>query len=112
MRRALLALIVAIVVTPACAPKAQAPVAHAIPFQFVMQRQIVFPMTVDGKPAEAWLDSGASATVLDMAFAKKLGIELGQAITARGGRAPAAARHRSRASRRAEGRRGAMEHLG
>jgi len=84
MRRALLALILAVVVTPACAPKAQAPVAHAIPFQFVMQRQIVFPMTVDGKPAEAWLDSGASATVLDMAFAKKLGIELGQAITARG----------------------------
>ena len=84
MRRAVLALIVAIVVTPAGAPKAQAPVAHAIPFQFVMQRQIVFPMTVDGKPAEAWLDSGASATVLDMAFAKKLGIELGQAITARG----------------------------
>ena len=84
MRRVLLALILAVLVTPACAQKAQAPAVHAIPFQFVMQRQIVFPMTVDGKPAEAWLDSGASATVLDMAFAKKLGIELGQAITARG----------------------------
>jgi hypothetical protein len=84
MRRAALALVLAALVAPAGASTAQGPVAHAIPFQFVMQRQIVFPMRVNGKPAEAWLDSGASATVLDAAFAKRLGIELGPAIPARG----------------------------
>src|SRR5438552_3094382 len=81
MRRAALALILAAVVAPA---SAQPLSPHAIPFQFVMQRQIVFPISVDGKPAEAWLDSGASATVLDAAFAKRLGVELGPAIPARG----------------------------
>jgi predicted aspartyl protease len=50
--------------------------AHAIDFEFVQDRQILFPILVNGRPAEAWLDSGASATVLDAAFARDLGVEL------------------------------------
>src|SRR5580765_8008515 len=83
MRRALLALLIAALAMPAGAPRAQAP-AHSLPFRFVLERQIVFAMTVDGRPAEAWLDSGASATILDTAYARKLGVALGPAITANG----------------------------
>src|SRR5581483_966761 len=67
MRRALVALLVVLAFAPACPPRAQ-PTARAIPFRFVLERQIVFPMTIDGKPAEAWLDSGAGATVVDARF--------------------------------------------
>lgn len=83
MRRAALALLIAVVVTPACAAKAQA-AAHEMAFQFVQERQIVFPIIVDGRPAEAWLDSGAGATVLDAAYARTLGLALGPAIPAHG----------------------------
>jgi predicted aspartyl protease len=87
MRRAVLALIAALALAPVCAPRAQdrAPAAaHAMPFQFVLERQIVFPITIDGKPAEAWLDSGAGAIVVDAAFARRLGLELGAPIKAHG----------------------------
>jgi hypothetical protein len=83
MRRALLALLIAALAAPARAPRAQAPI-HSLPFQFVLERQVVFPMTVNGRPAEAWLDSGASATILDAAYARRLGVALGPAITANG----------------------------
>src|SRR5689334_19019258 len=83
MRRALLSLVAALVLAPAGAPRAQAP-AHAIPFQFVLQRQIVFPMVINGKPAEGWLDSGAGATVVDAAFARQIGLALGAPIKAHG----------------------------
>jgi predicted aspartyl protease len=83
MRRALAALFAAVVLAPACAPRAQTP-PPAIPFQFVLERQIVFPILIDGKPAEAWLDSGASATVVDAAFARQLGLQLGAPIRAHG----------------------------
>jgi predicted aspartyl protease len=80
MRRAVLALIAALLTAPACAQ----PATHTMPFQFVLERQIVFPITIDGKPAEAWLDSGAGAIVVDAAFAKQLGLELGTPIKAHG----------------------------
>src|SRR6185369_1047722 len=48
-------------------------------------KQILFPITINGRPAEAWLDSGSSATVVDAAFAKTLGLmPEGSAIRARG----------------------------
>src|SRR5262252_1652185 len=68
---------------PAGATQAQ-PAAHAMAFQYVLERQIVFPITIDGKPAEAWLDSGAGATVVDAAFARQIGLELGASIKAHG----------------------------
>ena len=83
MRRAVLALVAAFAVAPACAPWAQ-PAGRAMPFQFVLERQIVFPITIEGKPAEAWLDSGAGASVVDAAFARQLGLELGGPIKAHG----------------------------
>ena len=83
MRRVIAALIALALAAPVCAPKAQAP-AQAIPFQFVLERQIVFPMVINGKPAEAWLDSGAGATVVNTAFARQLGLELGAPVKAHG----------------------------
>jgi len=84
MRRAVLALLAVLAVAPACAPQAEPAPQHAMPFQFVLERQIVFPITIDGKPAEAWLDSGAGAIVVDAAFARQLGLELGAPIKAHG----------------------------
>jgi predicted aspartyl protease len=83
MRRAVSAMIALALLAPACAPRAQTPT-HAIPFQFVLERQILFPIVIDGKPAEAWLDSGAGVTVVNAAFAKQIGLELGAPIKAHG----------------------------
>src|SRR4051812_44419038 len=83
MPRALVALLVLVLSAPVVAPRAHAP-AHAIPFKFVLQRQIVFPMTTNGKPAEAWLDSGAGATVVDARFARQIGLEVGEPVKAHG----------------------------
>jgi predicted aspartyl protease len=65
-------------------PQAQAAVAHSVAFEFLAERQILFPITINGLPAEAWLDSGASATVVDAAFAKQIGLQLGETVPARG----------------------------
>jgi predicted aspartyl protease len=53
-------------------------------FAFVHGRQILFPIVVNGQPAEAWLDSGAGATVLDAAFAQKLGLASAGGVQAHG----------------------------
>lgn len=85
MRHAVSAVLVLALLAPALAPPSRAQTAaQAIPFQFVLERQIVFPITIDGKPAEAWLDSGAGATVVDAAFARQLGLELGPPVKAHG----------------------------
>ncbi|MFL5297773.1 MAG: aspartyl protease family protein [Phenylobacterium sp.] len=83
MRCAALALLILAVLAPA-RPASAEPPARAIAFQFVLDRQIVFPITINGRPAEAWLDSGAGATVVDAAFAKTLGLALGAPIAAHG----------------------------
>jgi predicted aspartyl protease len=70
---------------------AQAPsTAKTLAFAFVQDRQILFPVTVNGVPAEAWLDSGASATVLDAAFAEQLDLPLHGQVRARGVSGPVA----------------------
>lgn len=58
--------------------------AETLDFAFVHDRQILFPITVNGRPAEAWLDSGAGASVLDAAFARSLGVVLRGGIEAHG----------------------------
>jgi predicted aspartyl protease len=56
---------------------AQAPAPHtSTRFEFLQDKQILFPVTINGLPAEAWLDSGASATVVDAAFARSIGLKL------------------------------------
>ncbi|WP_395670486.1 aspartyl protease family protein [Phenylobacterium sp.] len=62
----------------------QATVAHATRFEFLQDRQILFPIVINGQPAEAWLDSGASSSVVDAAFAARLGLQLGRSVRAQG----------------------------
>ena len=85
MRRALATVLAAALLVAAGPPPGPAPApSAAIAFQFPIERQIVFPITIAGKPAEAWLDSGAGATVVDTAFARRLGLSLGAPIQAHG----------------------------
>jgi len=86
---AVLAALLAVLVAPAAAlaqapAPAQATVAHATRFDFLQDRQILFPITINGRPAEAWLDSGASSTVIDARFAASLGLRLGRGLRAQG----------------------------
>src|SRR4051812_14338114 len=57
---------------------------RTVAFEFPQDKQILFPITINGRPAEAWLDSGSSATVVDAAFAETLGLTLEGGIRARG----------------------------
>ncbi len=82
MRAAVFALIALGLAAPAVAEAEVT--AHVVPFEYVLERQIVFPITINGKPAEAWLDSGAGASVVDAAFAKQIGLSLGTPIKAHG----------------------------
>ena len=59
----------------------------------VADNRAFLPVTVNGHVTEALLDSAAEATILDAAFAARLGISGGKAVTARGsGRATTTAR--------------------
>jgi len=73
----------ALLAAPVHAPRA-ALEARSLAFRFILERQIVFPMVIDGQPAEAWLDSGASVSVVDSAFARRIGLELGAPVNAHG----------------------------
>ncbi|WP_374472043.1 aspartyl protease family protein [Phenylobacterium sp.] len=84
---ALLALALALAPAARAQPQPQAPVAaavHATPFDFLQDRQILFPVTLNGRVVEAWLDSGASATVVDAALAAELGVLGGGAASVHG----------------------------
>jgi predicted aspartyl protease/tetratricopeptide (TPR) repeat protein len=48
--------------------------ANALQVPLENDTKIVFPLTVNGRPARALLDSGASASVVSMPFAARLGI--------------------------------------
>lgn len=56
----------------------------AVPFTLYRGNRIVTPGTVNGHAVEFLLDSGASVTVLDKAFARSIGIPVGHAIEATG----------------------------
>ncbi|THD77517.1 MAG: hypothetical protein E7812_16470 [Phenylobacterium sp.] len=66
------------------APAAWAAGSVSLPFDFAQQRRILIPITIDGKPAEAWLDTGSSGSVVDLTFARALGLQLGEEIHAAG----------------------------
>lgn len=57
---------------------------RSIPFEFLQERQILLPVRINGRPAEAWLDSGASMTILDAALAERLGISTQGEVRAQG----------------------------
>jgi len=63
---------------------------HTVEFELVQDRQILFPITVNGVETEAWLDSGSSTTVVDAAFARQIGLQLGDEIKAAGVAGPIA----------------------
>jgi len=94
-RRRFLALSAGLSLAPGLA-RAAGPPAQTLDFQFVHDRQILFPIAVNGHPAEAWLDSGAGASVLDAAFAKALGVTLGGGIQAHGVAGGVAGVHQAR----------------
>jgi predicted aspartyl protease len=66
------------------APAFAAEAGRTVAFEFPQDKQILFPITINGRPAEAWLDSGSSASVVDAAFAQELGLSLEGGIRARG----------------------------
>lgn len=83
-RRSLLLSLPALALSAPRRARAQ-PTPDRIDFDFVQDRQILFPIAINGRLAEAWLDSGASATVLDAGFARSLGLTPGGApVTANG----------------------------
>ena len=45
----------------------------SLAFDFDQDRRVMVPIQIDGKPAWAWLDSGASVSVVDLTFAHALG---------------------------------------
>lgn len=84
MRRLIAALFAVALCTPATAQTVEPKAGVAIAFQFPLERQLVFPIAINGQAAEAWLDSGAGATVVDAAFARRIGLQLGAPIQAHG----------------------------
>jgi hypothetical protein len=61
-----------------------APANAPLTFELFRGNRIVFAGTVNGKPAEIMLDSGAAISVINTRFAATAGIVGGQTITARG----------------------------
>ena len=47
---------------------------HTIPFELFRGNRIVVPATLNGHPTEMILDTGASATTVDTAYARKIGL--------------------------------------
>ena len=61
-----------------------APNAQAIPFELFRGTRIFLEGTINGQPARMMLDSGASSTVINMSFARRIGLEQTQAVPIRG----------------------------
>src|SRR3954468_13614706 len=58
--------------------------AETVPFELFRGNRIVVPVTVNGHPTEAILDTAASMTTFDRAFAKSIDLPPGMKITAKG----------------------------
>ncbi|MGO4686661.1 aspartyl protease family protein [Brevundimonas sp. 2YAF1] len=55
-----------------------------VDFELFSQRRIFIPVSVQGRPVEAMLDSGAEVTVVDRAFAESIGLIAQGGVTAIG----------------------------
>lgn len=58
--------------------------AQPIPFELFRGTRIFLEGTINGQPARMMLDSGASSTVINMSFARRIGLGEGQAVPVRG----------------------------
>ena len=58
--------------------------AHSVPFELFRGNRIVVPARINGRETEVILDTGASATTIDRAYARSIGLPEGQKVTARG----------------------------
>lgn len=58
--------------------------AQALPFELFRGTRIFLEGTINGQPARMMLDSGASSTVINMSFARRIGLEQTQAVPIRG----------------------------
>lgn len=56
--------------------RAEGPV--VLPFEWEQGQPILIPITVNGHPTRAVVDSGASASIVDLAFANRVGASLGR----------------------------------
>jgi len=61
-----------------------APSSEAVPFELFRGSRIVVPARINGHDAEVLLDTGASATTLDRAYARSIGLPEGTKIQGRG----------------------------
>lgn len=58
--------------------------AHTIPFKLFRGNRIVVPATLNGHATDVILDTGASATTLDRAYARSIGLPEGRKVEGRG----------------------------
>lgn len=58
--------------------------AHAIPFELFRGNRVIVTAQLNGNPTEMILDTGASITTVDRAYAESIGLPKGQKVTARG----------------------------
>ena len=58
--------------------------AHAIPFELFRGNRVIVTARINGNATEMILDTGASITTVDRAYAKSIGLPAGQKVTARG----------------------------
>ena len=57
---------------------------HSVPFELFRGNRIVVPATLNGHSSELILDTGASATTVDKAYARSIGLPPGQKVEATG----------------------------
>jgi hypothetical protein len=57
---------------------------HTIPFELFRGNRIVVPASLNGHHTEVLLDTGASATTLDRAYARSIGLPEGRKVEGRG----------------------------
>ena len=58
--------------------------AHSVPFELFRGNRIIAPARINGKETEVLLDTGASATTIDRAYARAIGLPEGRKVTGRG----------------------------